>query len=651
MTRRHWLVLIVLATSIGGAITASLGRQASRIEAPAGWHRLSSRGQVFIQADTVGARPPPWTEWSVSSYESIAIEVSARQFEVQAEIPESGRLLVALAHSQASPGTGVLLEAGAAPTGRRIRADGSTIDASCVGDLSPLSAGDVTVSLARNDSGWSARINGASLNCRSAVGLGGPSVTAGLKRVVLDELSLDGKVQPRPAPGAWLAGLITALSILALGGLERRLRVEPAHSLATWSPLLIGPLGLGVDGAWLAETLRMVSAPGDVLIVGIAVAMALGAKLMLALFMLTRHWAQRKALALVVSILVSGTVGMALAGALGISHPIGLGYSGIAGASAGALMWVQARASQVRGYNVISLLLAIAVLVGIETGVRYSSLGPVWNSVDDQQGAGTMQTLIEQFEDLDRGIHSEYPSSGFPVAVGPKSAATRVACLGASSTGGAYQNDDLREFYPARLSERLGPDVDVINQGVGGWTSFHLRHFLDQHLDRLDADVITIYLGLNETLSTPVPFDTLYNQWRSGALQASPSHLDSVRLFQGLRLLVRGLRPGGGPGVSPESLKENLEHIVTLTRARGIRTLLMNEGIRPDPDEYTAYWVAMKSVADGRDDVAYLDTATLLHRVGMQAFLDGNHLSDTGHRAVAEAMTHKLEALGWVSAP
>jgi len=56
-------------------------------------------------------------------------------------------------------------------------------------------------------------------------------------------------------------------------------------------------------------------------------------------------------------------------------------------------------------------------------------------------------------------------------------------------------------------------------------------------------------------------------------------------------------------------------------------------------------------VADGRDDVVFLNTAAVLHRVGTHAFLDANHLSDRGHRAVGKALADQLHSLGWVSGP
>jgi hypothetical protein len=55
----------------------------------------------------------------------------------------------------------------------------------------------------------------------------------------------------------------------------------------------------------------------------------------------------------------------------------------------------------------------------------------------------------------------------------------------------------------------------------------------------------------------------------------------------------------------------------------------------------------MSEVAESGDDVAYLDTASVLDAVGARAFIDSNHLTDLGHRTVAAAMKAELDRLSW----
>jgi hypothetical protein len=186
-----------------------------------------------------------------------------------------------------------------------------------------------------------------------------------------------------------------------------------------------------------------------------------------------------------------------------------------------------------------------------------------------------------------------------------------------------------------------------VNQGVGGWTSFHIRKFLDGHADSLNAEVWTLFLGVNEKMPTRMSFADLYDAWLSGGLGQPFSALDNIRLFQGLRLLIRGMQPGAGAGVPPEDFQENLEHIITLAQQRGAKVLLMSEGVRPDHQILWRYAEVMDQVAGSNDHVQYLDTATTLDGVGDRAFIDSNHLTETGHRTMARAMWTELNRLQW----
>ena len=88
-------------------------------------------------------------------------------------------------------------------------------------------------------------------------------------------------------------------------------------------------------------------------------------------------------------------------------------------------------------------------------------------------------------------------------------------------------------------------------------------------------------------------------------------------------------------------------HILSLARERNVKVLLMSEGVRPDPRILWHYAEVMSEVAATGEDVHYLDTASLLDVVGDRAFIDSNHLTDVGHRTVANAMKAELDKLGW----
>jgi len=55
----------------------------------------------------------------------------------------------------------------------------------------------------------------------------------------------------------------------------------------------------------------------------------------------------------------------------------------------------------------------------------------------------------------------------------------------------------------------------------------------------------------------------------------------------------------------------------------------------------------MDQVAQGQQNVHYLDTALVLDEVGDRAFIDSNHLTETGHRTVARTIWAELDRLQW----
>ena len=244
-------------------------------------------------------------------------------------------------------------------------------------------------------------------------------------------------------------------------------------------------------------------------------------------------------------------------------------------------------------------------------------------------------------------VPSIYPAKGFPVALPPKRASKRVVCLGASSTGGAFQNDSLDEFYPARLAQLQTTNTEVVNQGVGGWTSFHIRQFLDGYADNIDGDVWTIYLGVNENLPTPMPFADLYEAWKNDSLSEGIAVLDKIRLYQAFRLfaLISARRRGRSPTrVSP---RQPPPHRRTRAGAWG-EGAADERGREAGPRILWHYSVVMKEVAEESGvDVHYIDVAARLDEVGDRAFIDSNHLTDLGHRSVADLMAKNLTALGW----
>jgi hypothetical protein len=520
-----------------------------------------------------------------------------------------------------------------------LESDGAGQELQCTGNPSPTNPGRISTSLTRSSTGWSATIGDQRLDCASTDGAGQPAVTAGLRRVSIHSISTGATSHSGPGASAILWGLGAGLGFFALlWGVGKK---SPAIATAIGIAAASGWLLLPFDGARLAEILRLIEVPEDHLPLTFAWVMATTAGAV----GLSIRLAKNRPLK--IALLPTLVLFLMIAGAWPIIGAMGWLYAAFGGLSLGGLVWVNVHALKLRHYNLIALALACTMLGSMEVMVRFSHVGSLWSAADTHHGAGSMGTLIEQFEGLKSATHTLYPGKGFPIQVPPKQGSTRIVCLGASSTGGAFQNDSLDEFYPAHLGAMAPTGVEVVNQGVGGWTSFHIRKFLDGHADSLNAEVWTLFLGVNEKMPTRMSFADLYDAWLSGGLGQPFSALDNIRLFQGLRLLIRGMQPGAGAGVPPEDFQENLEHIITLAQQRGAKVLLMSEGVRPDHQILWRYAEVMDQVAGSNDHVQYLDTATTLDGVGDRAFIDSNHLTETGHRTMARAMWTELNRLQW----
>jgi len=597
-----------------------------------------SRGQPFVSQTVLASGPAPSGTWSLSAYQSFVADQRADRITVSGTLPEGGRATLTLHHRPNDTTSALVLTAGEAPRGLNVQLDGAGQALRCTGSLPTMAPGPFSVSMERGGSGWAATTGGHTLQCVSTDSSGHPSVSAGLRRIDIDSIEIDGTASSPQGMRWFLTGLGVGLFAF-LGMIAMRRRMPNAAALAAVGLLMGSPI-TAIDGARLAEALRLTQASDDWLPVTIALTLA---SLAIACG-LASSLARR-------SLLMGAVPTVLLAAAWAVTWTVsdatGWAYTALFGAALGALVWAQVQASRLRFYNIISLALACALIGALEVMVRFSAVGNVWNAANTQQGAGSTATLIEQFEDLEAGQFTAYPAKGFPVRLGKKQASTRVVCLGASSTGGAFQNDSLAEFYPALLNQLSPDDTEVVNQGVGGWNSFHLRQFLDGHADRLNGEVWTIYLGVNENLPTAMPFADLYTAWKAGNLSERTRSLDNIRLFQGLRLLVRGMRPGGGVGVSASDLRENLAHIIDVAKERNVRVLLMSEGVRPDPRVLWHYFDVMSELAAAHSHVAYLDTASVLDRFNDRAFIDTNHLTPTGHSSVARAIDAELRRLGW----
>ncbi|MFZ5477734.1 MAG: SGNH/GDSL hydrolase family protein, partial [Myxococcota bacterium] len=313
---------------------------------------------------------------------------------------------------------------------------------------------------------------------------------------------------------------------------------------------------------------------------------------------------------------------------------LGLGVVAAAALPWTLLGWVNTH--PVRSRALASWGLVALVVAGLEGGVRLTALNTTWTRTSGWKRAS------EEFKELlEIRRYRSYPRDGFPIQPPPADPAKkRVVALGGSSTGGAYQMDDLSLFWPKRLDELVaGEGWEVVNQGVGGWNTLHVRLYVESQIERLDADVLAVYVGHNDVLSpAPVPYRELYARYRTGdaSVRAVSDALHGSRLYVGLKYALLALRDlGGAVAVPVADARENLAAVIDVAEAHGARVLLMTEGLNPDPLPMREYADMQRALAEERGQL-YFDAAGALWRArDPDLFLDDCHLSAEGHRRLA----------------
>ncbi|MEC8425066.1 MAG: SGNH/GDSL hydrolase family protein, partial [Myxococcota bacterium] len=452
---------------------------------------------------------------------------------------------------------------------------------------------------------------------------------------------------PVPWLGAVIPGAVAAVAKLThLAG--RALRVPPDGIVRDWPAA--GPIAASMPIALAFATERGGLHPaiaGGAALLGCGL---LGAVLPPVLRLLGGEQPRRAATLMIAAGAACGSV-------LGIADTEHRGavLGGSLAVSAWTLLvWVQANAAHIRAYNLTSLAAVGLVLFGLEGAVRGTRAGIQWSAQGARTQANDIYGWVQQVQEdlalMDDGQHREYPDRGYPTAYGAPGELPRVVAMGGSTTGGAFQNDDLAEFYPALLASRLQGRVDVVNQGVGGWTTFHVRRYLTDHIEDLAPDVLTLYVGHNDLLTpVPMPLADLYAaRAASPRFRAISGRLRSVLLYQGLRYLLTSLRPAGRRVAVPiEDAEENIRAVIAAMEARRGRVVLMSEGLSPDPTPLAAYNAMLARLAAESESATYIDMAGALYSArDNRFFVDDCHLNQKGHRFVSNRLAEHLEQEG-----
>ena len=583
----------------------------------------------------------------------------------------------------------------------------------CDGVLPPPGVSPVEFEIEARGDHLQIRVGDAEVACTALLGTAAPALRPGLRRVQFEDLVIGDQQIPAPGPGLrplwWVAGGIAGLLLVAfelgtgahaaliglstlplllawiLAPRELRSWVEelrapwlPIPWLALWIPvsLSLSLKGLhhlgrllrepeastpdwsrtGITAALLPTVLAMLGASWAVPVVPWAVGtLVLAAGLPWILPAVLRALGARRPGRAGALITATGSVlalGLVLTSPL---HPVALIDVWALGATLALVLWANVNAARVRWVNLLSLASVVALFAAAEGTLRLTSAGQSWAGLGtggrttQDSAYGWVQTATRDLALFEEARHTTYPDKGYPIAIPDREAPVRLVAMGGSTTGGAFQNDNLNDFYPARLQALAGRELQVVNQGVGGWTTWQISRYLLDHLSELEPDVLTLYVGHNDLL-TPMPLTYAQLQARrtsSPTAQRAGALLGGLGLFQGLRFLVASLRGEDQQVAVPISdARETLERVIAAMRGRDGWTLLMSEGLTPDPTPLAPYYQMLAELARGQKNVRYLDMAAILNVAetqGRPIFLDDCHLTGEGHTLVARTILQELQ--------
>ncbi len=275
----------------------------------------------------------------------------------------------------------------------------------------------------------------------------------------------------------------------------------------------------------------------------------------------------------------------------------------------------------------------------------------------------------------------------------------RIVALGGSTTYGI--SIPWQEAYPAQLQRTLRDEygytnVEVINAGVMGYTSWDLLANFEFRVLELDPDLIIVYEGINDVdtrLVDPRYYDSLNSArgtWRDRAPSLSPSVLYrflaiNLGWMRDPTVLGNQFNIGSNVerckaaddcsnlGMTPQEVlaanppvyyERNLNNLIMLATGNGVQVMLSSWASFPDPmgkgiNPFITYAPIQQAVGEHNAIVAklaekwslpYYDLAgEMPHNAGF--WLDGLHMTELGAHEQASRYAAFLDANQLIPAP
>ncbi|MBU1864107.1 MAG: SGNH/GDSL hydrolase family protein [Candidatus Omnitrophica bacterium] len=272
----------------------------------------------------------------------------------------------------------------------------------------------------------------------------------------------------------------------------------------------------------------------------------------------------------------------------------------------------------------------------------------------------------KQSEEFNNGVFSVHKESN----------AVRVVCLGTSSTQGSC-GIAVKDVYPNRLEQQFrkssNKKCEVINAGIGGYTSYRLLIYCRDIILQYRPDIITLYVGGNDMQMTGFITDKQFyayvkkliekypivtnNKKLVTFLSISPYFANTItyeianilfesRLFFSLYNQIGSFKKlyfnPHTQFVPPSLFREVLQEFVNITVQNDIKLVLMPEAESTFTNQFKEYIDIMEQVAS-KNNILVIDVRPELfkHR-HEEIFYDRVHPTPLGYEVMTDKMYQSL---------
>lgn len=242
-----------------------------------------------------------------------------------------------------------------------------------------------------------------------------------------------------------------------------------------------------------------------------------------------------------------------------------------------------------------------------------------------------------------------------------------VYFFGGSATAGAGLDNPLDAFaYQTKnIWNKKHPDqpMQVVNAGVGGYTTFQIRRLIETYMDDIHADLFVLYVGYNDTQKTygrythKQIYEIMYGNERDtgpgwiGKTQLLLGRFRTynflVTMFNHIKQRLQGTKLDTTVRAVPvQDMEDNLDEIFRICRQNKIRLLLLAEAANDSDREggYRNTHNAIRRFAN-ENHVPFMDVHLKLWEIpdAKKMFLDDVHLTTEGHRRVAKMIVETID--------